>query len=99
MENAKINLVPPNKSTPGFARRLRRVAAFQKKMADREQSEEMVDEMINFLAEFCTCDVPAADIKEVLWDASEEQFSQMLSAVAGGGSEVPPVNGAPSTAP
>ena len=88
-----IQVNPPSKTAPGFARRLRRAAAFQQKVSQGSLSPDVLDDLIDFLADYCEVEGSDRDqVKEALWDASEEQFTALLSAVSGGGAEVPPVS-------
>lgn len=83
----------PDKNTPGYPRRIHRALSFQKRMKE-EVSAELFEEMINFLAEYVEGDKTQA--KESLWDCTEDQFNEIITAVLGGGaSEVPPPKSAP----
>lgn len=83
-----IRVTPPSKSAPGFARRLRRAAAFQEKVQAGHLSSEIVDDLIEFLADFCEGE--REQVKEYLWEMSELQFIEILGSVSGGDAQVPP---------
>lgn len=84
-----VRIRVPDKSTPGFARRLHRAASFQERTKAGEFSPKLVEEMIDFLADFVEGD--KAQAKEYLWDCSEEQFTSLLASVSGGdANEIPP---------
>jgi hypothetical protein len=90
-QTVKLTITPPSKSAPGFAKRLRRAAAFQEKIAARQLSAQLVDDMVEFIADYCEGDDKAA-LREILWDLSEEQFTDVLGALSGGDAQVPPVS-------
>lgn len=92
-----INIRTPDKNTPGFARRLYRAAHFSEQMKTGF-TPSLIEEMIDFLAEYIEGDKAAA--KEYLWDCSETQFNEMISAVSGGSSdEIPPEKSEASATP
>jgi len=90
-ENVKVVITPPGPQAPGFARRIRRAAYFQDAVSGGKITATLIDELVLFLADYC--EGPREDVIEHLWGCSQDQFMEILSAVAGGsGSEVPPVN-------
>lgn len=81
----QIKFNVPSKDTPGYPRRLRAAADFQKRMQDGGLDASLVDSMIDFLSAYIEGE------KDALWDCSENQFFELLSAVSGGGeATVPP---------
>lgn len=87
-----ITITPPSKTAPGYARRLRRAAAFQENISSGQMSAKIMDDLIAFLADYCQAGegTAPAQVQDALWDLSEEQFVSMLGAVTGGGAQVPP---------
>lgn len=80
----------PDSKSPGFPRRLRKAAEFQRRTkAEGGFTPELVDEIIAFLAEYVEGD-NIQEQTDLMWDCSEDQFYEMLSAIGGGGKEVPP---------
>jgi len=80
----------PDSKSPGFPRRLRKAAEFQRRTkVEGGFTPELIDEIITFLAEYVEGDNIAEQV-ELMWDCSEDQFYEMLSAIGGGGKEVPP---------
>jgi hypothetical protein len=94
----QIVIKVPDKFTPGFARRLHRAAGFQERVKVGEFSAKLVEEMVDFLADYIEGDKTEA--KEYLWDCTEVQFQEMIGAVAGGSTEqIPPPKSEPSAMP
>lgn len=91
-QNIKISINPPSKTAPGYAKRLRRAAAFQESIASGQMSARIMDDLIIFLSDYCQAGegTTPEQVQEALWELSEEQFVDVLSAVTGGGAQVPP---------
>jgi len=82
----------PDKTTPGFFRRMRKALQFRDLMS--EPTPESIDQVIDFLADFVKEPAEKQAAKDALYDATQEQIESLLLSVAGGGSNtVPPVNG------
>lgn len=96
---AQLVIRVPDSKSPGFPRRLRKAAEFQRRTKlEGGFTPDLIDEIIAFLAEY----VEGDNIKEqtdLMWDCSEEQFYEMLSAIGGGGREVPPALAQQSNVP
>ena len=80
--DVRIEFTPPNKQTSGFLRRQRKAIEFQT-LIKQEQSIEVLDKLVEFLAEFVTVPEEKAAKIEALWEASQEQFENMLQALTG----------------
>jgi hypothetical protein len=94
-----LHFTPPNKQTPGFAKRLKRALQFQQQISAGQATPQMVDDIIQFLADYVT-DVPREQAVDLLYEASEEQFMDMLTGITGSSeAEVPPPSGVPSGTP
>ena len=83
-----MKFVAPTPQTPGFLRRMKRALEFSERLKAGELSPALVDGLVDFLSDFVT-DIPKAEAKEQLLDASQEQFTAMLNAISGGGEAVP----------
>jgi hypothetical protein len=83
-----ITVNPPTAQTPGFAKRMRRVAHFQQAIEAGQVTPQLLDDLVQFLAEYCEGD--SKQVEAYLWECSQEQFMEILSAVGGSGSQVPP---------
>jgi hypothetical protein len=94
-----LHFTPPNKQTPGFAKRLKRALVFQQQISSGNATPQLVDDIIQFLADYIK-DVPRDLAVELLYDASEEQFMDMLTGITGSEeAQVPPPSGVPSDTP
>lgn len=72
----------PGPDAPGFLKRQRRVLEFQQKM-ENDLRPETLDAMVEFLADFVTEPEDPEAKREALWDATQEQFMQLLQALSG----------------
>ena len=93
-----VTITLPDKTTPGFARRLHRAALFQERVKEGGFTADLVKDLIEFMADFIEGDRDAA--REYLWDCSEFQFNDFLGAVNGGSTEqVPPLKSETTATP
>lgn len=83
-----IEFKVPGKSEPGYLRRAKRALQFSQ--SNGITTPENIDELVNFLADYVSKPIEHAEKVEALYDASEEQFMQMLEALSGGGAAVIP---------
>lgn len=82
----------PDKTTPGYLRRAKKALEFSQKLGDTT-TPELIDEMVEFLVDYVSSPTERDAKIEALWDVSEDEFSNMLNALSGGGaSTVPPEN-------
>jgi hypothetical protein len=81
-EITKIVFTAPPKNTPGFLRRIKRVFELSKNLQENPTVED-IEELIKFLLVYISSPVDKKEAEEALWDASEEQFMQMLEAMKG----------------
>lgn len=88
----KIVFNKPDSNSPGYLKRLKRVLYFQDAIKKKDYGVELVDQMVEFLADYITEPADRALAVEALWEASEEEFNLLLSAVTGE-DDVPPANG------
>ncbi len=79
---SQLVFTPPTKETPGFLKRMRKALAFGAALKDNPTPEAM-DDMVAFLADYVTEPADRAEAIDALWDATQEQFEQMLSAITG----------------
>jgi hypothetical protein len=80
--DVQIVFTPPDKKTSGFLRRQRKAIEFQT-LLKQEQNVEMLDKMVDFLSDFVTVPETKEAKIEALWEASQEQFENMLQALTG----------------
>ena len=80
---------PPSKDAPGFLRRQRMALEFIQ-MINSDPQPETIDKLVVFLAPYVRSPNGKLEEKEAaefLWDASENQFFAMLTALTGGEDE------------
>lgn len=80
MSNIIFN--PPGKDTPGYLRRTRQALIFQEAMQEKPDVKAL-DSMIDFLLEYVTDPKDKDEARNLLLDASEDQFNEMLAAFTG----------------
>lgn len=73
---------PPSPDAPGYLRRLRQAVAFQESIKAKQLTPQVIDDLTGFLSAYFA-GVPQAEAKEMLLDASENQFQEMLQAITG----------------
>jgi len=88
MTESKRQLVfePPSKETPGYLRRQRKAIEFMAKLQTlaTDPSPDVVDDMVEFLLPWITIPEDRDEAREMLWDASEQDFWDLFNAVQGG---------------
>lgn len=86
MSKPILVFTPPGRETPGYLRRLRRGVALERALK-AEITPELVDEMVLFLLDYVTEPVGRDEAETLLWEANEDDFDKMLSAITGSGEE------------
>lgn len=79
----QIVFEPPSKDSPGFLRRMKQALSFQDAIRDKRVSEQTVDNMIGFLSHYIKVPEDREEVKNLLLDASEVQFNEMLESITG----------------
>lgn len=82
----------PGPDAPGFLRRQRTALEFTIDFATGKASPETLDKLVHFLSQFVTEPKGRDKAKEALWDASETEFMELLSAITGAQEQVPKNN-------
>jgi hypothetical protein len=90
-----VKFQAPNATTPGFLKRMKRALSFSEQIQAGKLSAEMIDGLVEFLVDFVIEPINRDEAKDLLLDASQEQFEQMLAAVTGGNAAVPLPNSEP----
>lgn len=72
----------PTKDSPGFLKRLKKAMAFQAAINAQKVDEKTIDDLVDFLAAYIKNETPE-NAKEILLDASEAQFMEMLQSITG----------------
>lgn len=78
-----IKFQAPDSTTPGFLKRMKRALSFSEQIQSGKLSASLVDDLVDFLVGFVTEPKDKNKAKEMLMDASQEQFEGMLAAVTG----------------
>ena len=78
-----IKFQAPDATTPGFLKRMKKALSFSEQIQSGKLSAELVDNLVDFLVGFVIEPTNREEAKEILLDASQEQFESMLSAVTG----------------
>lgn len=86
----------PGPDAPGFLRRQRKALEFATAFGKGDTSPEMLDRLVEFLADYVTKPEGREDAIEALWDATQAQFEMLLNAVTGVQADVPKASAAGS---
>lgn len=82
----------PDKTTPGYLRRVKKALEFAERMK-AETSMATMDAVVEFLVDYVTEPQERSAKLEALMDATQEQIQELLDALSGGGaSTVPPAS-------
>lgn len=82
----------PGPDAPGFLRRQRKALEFTIDFATGKASPETLDKLVQFLSQFVTEPKGREKAKKALWEASETEFMELLSAITGTQDQVPKNN-------
>jgi len=91
----KLEFKAPSKDSPGYLRRMRKAVQFGSALSSGQASPEVLDELVKFLVDYVTQPKDRQEAMEMLWDATEDQFMQLIDVLKGGTSEIDPPNAAP----
>lgn len=75
----------PTRQSRGFLKRARQAMVFQTAVKDNDLTPKILDGMVDFLSDYIIEPSDRDEAKGLLWDASQDDFEKMLSAVVGGG--------------
>lgn len=73
----------PSKDSPGFLRRMKQAIAFQDAINKNQLTEQVLDNMVGFLAAYVKVPENRDEARDLLLDASETQFMEMLQSITG----------------
>jgi len=85
---SEIKFDVPGPDAPGFLRRQRKVLEFQQSLSGTP-TPDMLDALVDFLADFITDPPKREDAVNALWDATQEQFELLLKTLGGQDEENP----------
>ena len=86
----KIQFTTPTADSPGFLKRTRTAAILMEELKGGKFSAKSVDDLVDFLVVFVTEPAEPKEAREALLDVSQNDFTNMLTAIMGGGATVPP---------
>jgi hypothetical protein len=92
MDTPELTLVlkMPTEDTPGYVERLERAMDFKEAIDKKEMTGATIRGLVEFLADYIDGDREL--VVKGLRQASQREFTEMLSAVSGGTAQVPPVS-------
>jgi len=88
----QLHFEQPGSNEPGFLRRSKRALELQETIQSASSghiASSIIDELIDFLLDYVTEPTDRAEARELLLDASQDQFNEMLAAITGLNSENP----------
>lgn len=74
---------PPDKNSPGFLRRMKQATAFQEAINSKKLTEKVVEDLASFLSAYIKVPEDREEARNLLYDASEVQFTEMLDSIRG----------------
>lgn len=83
IKTRRLVLNPPTKKDRGYLKRAKKGLYFKKEMAKENPDPEIVDEMIEFLADYVEKPEDRDEAIELFWNATEEEIDMMIEAVTG----------------
>ena len=86
---AEIVVKLPDKTTPGYLRRLMVADGFREKMNVAGNRAEFYESLIEFLLVYVIEPEDRNEARELLLEATEEQYRAMLAVIHGGGATNP----------
>ena len=94
---SKLVFELPNAQTPGYLRRAKKGLEFKARVKEGIDPV-VIDDMVDFLLDFVSEPEDQGEAREALFDASEEQFTNLIDLVTGESqTENPTADGKPST--
>ncbi len=92
MEDVQLKFTVPSRSDKGFPKRMRRAMEFKEKIDSGNFNVAVITQMLDFLAEFVKVEDKTLDeVKEIMWDLSQDDFENLLAEVTGGKKEETPL--------
>ena len=85
----ELELKLPSPDSPGFLLRTREALKLQKLLDKDQISEEAIDKLIEFLLPYVVKPEGKDKAKEALLNASQNQFTEMFSAITGSSTIAP----------
>jgi len=83
----------PDEQTPGYLRRMKNLAEFQKAQKSTIDEVERFEKMCSFLADYVKEPADPEEAREALMEATKEQIDDLFALISGRKAQVPPSNG------
>lgn len=91
--NKQVVFELPDEHTPGYLRRMKNLAEFQKSQKETTDEIERFEKMCGFLSGYVKEPTDPEEAKDALMDATKEQIDELFALIGGGKAQVPPSNG------
>ena len=92
-ETKQVVFELPNDQTPGYLRRMKNLAEFQKAQKDAKDEVERFEKMCAFLSGYVKEPADPEEAREALLEATKEQVDELFALIGGRKEQVPPSNG------
>jgi hypothetical protein len=92
-ELKKVVFELPDEHTPGYLRRMKNLAEFQKAQKNAKDEVERFEKMCAFLSGYIVEPTDPEEAKEALMDATKEQIDDLFALIGGKREIVPPSSG------
>lgn len=89
----KVVFELPNDSTPGYLRRMKNLAEFQKAQKGAVEELDRFEALCGFLAGYVREPADPEEAKDALMDATKEQIDELFALIGGRKAQVPPSSG------
>ena len=91
--NKKVAFELPDEHTPGYLRRMKNLAEFQKAQKEAVDEIERFEKLCGFLSGYVKEPTDPEEAKDALMDATKEQIDELFALIGGRKAQVPPSNG------
>lgn len=92
-ETKQVVFELPNDQTPGYLRRMKNLAEFQKAQKNAKDEVERFEKMCAFLSGYIVEPTDPEEAREALMDATKEQIDDLFALIGGKREIIPPSNG------
>ena len=92
-ETKQVVFELPDEQTPGYLRRMKNLAEFQKAQKSTVDEVERFEKMCAFLSNYVKEPDDPEEAREALMDATKEQVDELFAMIAGKKTIVPPSSG------
>lgn len=91
--NKQVVFEVPDERTPGYLRRMKNLAEFQKAQKSAIDEVERFEKMCSFLIDYVKEPADPEEAHEALMEATKEQIDGLFALISGRKAQVPPLNG------